>query len=264
MSPPSVVFTDLDGTLLTDGRLVPAARRALDALRRRGIPVVPLTSKTEAELRAWLLELDCGGAGAFENGAGLVTPSGVEILPGAIPVEELQKVLGAAQRAGNVGVTTLAELPAGTLQSLTGLDEGSLAAARSRGWDLPFLADAPTVDALRGALARSPHVRLTAGGTFWHLTGRHDKGGAARRILERLEVRGSTAGLGDAPNDLPFLAEVDVPVIVPGPHGANARLTEGLPGALVAPALAGEGWACAIETLLSGPPSARKSAGATT
>ena len=85
-----VVFTDLDGTLLEeDGSLSKDARAALGTLRTRGVRVVPLTSKTRLELARWLEELGGERWGAFENGAGLMTPSGIEILPGV----EMQKQL---------------------------------------------------------------------------------------------------------------------------------------------------------------------------
>ena len=82
-----VIFTDLDGTLLEeDGSLSPEARAALNALNLRGVRVVPLTSKTRLELDRWLENLGGERWGAFENGAGLITPAGIEVLPGALPV----------------------------------------------------------------------------------------------------------------------------------------------------------------------------------
>ena len=87
-----VIFTDLDGTLLEeDGSLSADARAALSILETRAVRVVPLTSKTRLELCGWLEELGRRSWGAFENGAGLITPSGVEILPGALPVDQASR-----------------------------------------------------------------------------------------------------------------------------------------------------------------------------
>src|SRR5258706_2433166 len=81
------VLTDLDGTLLEpDGSLAPEAREALRELSQRGVPVVPLTSKTRRELADWLGVHDCGRYGSFEKRAGVLTPRGVEIAKGAPPV----------------------------------------------------------------------------------------------------------------------------------------------------------------------------------
>lgn len=247
----SVVFTDLDGTLLSrDGRLEPEARQVLRLLAAIKVPVVPLTSKTEVELREWLGEIGCGGVGAFENGAGLVTPLGVEIFPEAVPVAELREVLVELRQRLQLSISMLNELPDSTLTAITGLAAEALGRARQRAFDLPFLASAAAADRLREALAKLPRIRLTAGGSFWHLHGRHDKADAARRVLALARSQGLSVGLGDAPNDAGFLALVDVPVLVPGPFGIDPRLAEALPRARHAPSGDGEGWSAAVQALL--------------
>jgi mannosyl-3-phosphoglycerate phosphatase len=250
MATPLLVFTDLDGTLLTDGRLTESARGAIDALRVRSIPVVPLTSKTEGELRVWLGTLDSGGVGAFENGAGLVTPSGREILPGAVPVGELRELLDGARRRLGLAISTFEELPDATLTAVTRLEGDELSRARTRAFDLPFLASDADVAALGEALAGMPRVRLVAGGAFWHLLGRHDKADALRHVMRSPGAGGRTVGLGDAPGDISFLKAADVPVIVPGPFGPHPLVREALPRARVAPASGGDGWALAIRAIL--------------
>ncbi len=55
------VLTDLDGTLLEHGGVLgDEARAAIARLRGLGVPVVPLTSKTEVELRMSQLYLSNG------------------------------------------------------------------------------------------------------------------------------------------------------------------------------------------------------------
>lgn len=247
----SVVLTDLDGTLLSrDGRLGPDARRVLRVLSVLKVPVVPLTSKTEAELREWLREIDAGSVGAFENGAGIVTPAGVEIFPEAVGVGELREVLEELRRQLQVPISTLDELPDTTLTAITGLTAEALGRARLRAFDLPFVASDAAAERVRAALREAPRIRLTAGGYFWHLHGRHDKADAARRILALVRNAGRSVGLGDAPNDAGFLALVDVPVLVPGPFGIDSRLAKALPGARHAPTTDGKGWGAAVQALL--------------
>jgi len=247
----SIVLTDLDGTLLSrDGRLEPEARRILRVLSAIKVPVVPLTSKTEVELREWLGEIDAGGVGAFENGAGLVTPAGTEVFPEAVPVGELREVLVELRVRLQLPISMLTELPDATLTAITGLAAEALGRARQRTFDLPLLASATEADRLREAIAGLPRIRLTAGGSFWHLHGRHDKADAARRVLALARSPGFSVGLGDAPNDAGFLALVDVPVLVPGPSGIDPQLLGALPGARQAPAVAAEGWSAAVEALL--------------
>jgi mannosyl-3-phosphoglycerate phosphatase len=247
----SVVLTDLDGTLLSrDGRLEPEVRQVLRVLSAIKVPVVPLTSKTELELREWLGEIDAGGVGAFENGAGLVTPAGVEVFPQAVPVAELREVLLELRQRLQLPISMLSELPDATLTAITGLAAEGLGRARQRAFDLPLLATAAVADRLREAVAELPRIRLSAGGSFWHLHGRHDKADAARRVLALVRSPGLSVGLGDAPNDAGFLSLVDVPVLVPGPYGIDPRLAGELPKARHAPAGDGAGWSAAVRALL--------------
>jgi mannosyl-3-phosphoglycerate phosphatase len=245
-----VVFTDLDGTLLEgDGSLSPEARAAVVALRARGVRVVPLTSKTRLELARWLEILDSGGAGAFENGAGILRNEGTEILPTAVPLRELRAALDALRRQTGRPLFSLEEIPDAEWVRLTGLPLDHAAAARAREFDLPFIVSDGAAAAISSATL-PPRVRLVRGGRFWHLSGLHDKADAARRLLELLRPS-RTIGLGDAPNDAGFLRIVDHPVLVPRKKGVDEGLRTALPDAEVAPAPAGAGWSAAVRALVA-------------
>jgi mannosyl-3-phosphoglycerate phosphatase len=261
-----VVFTDLDGTLLEeDGSLSEDARAAVDDLSRRGIPVVPLTSKTRLELERWIAALDAGGAGSFENGAGILTsgdPTTViprtgegeipgkretEVLPTAVAVGELRLALDALRGQTGLPLRSFEEIPDAEWVRLTGLPLDDAPAARAREFDLPFIVSDGADSALASA-PLPPRVRLVRGGRFWHLSGRHDKGDALRLLAARLGG-GPTIGLGDAPNDIPFLRIVDRPVLVPKKGGVDGTLRAALPDADVAPAPGGAGWSAAARAL---------------
>ncbi len=251
----SVVLTDLDGTLLEpDGRLGREAAEAVARLRALGIPVVPLTSKTERELLEWLEILDAGRFGSFENGAGVVAPEGTEIHPRALPVERLRQVLERAAKGAGAEVRAIDEIPLHELAELTGLGGQDLEAALQRAYDLPFLPPVRGREGMRGALAGLEGVRLTEGGVFWHLTGAHDKGDCAQRIREKLARSGLVVGLGDAPNDASFLSMADLPVLVPGRKGLSPALRKAFPEARIAPGPCGEGWAAAVHAILEEAP----------
>lgn len=75
MKPSLLVFTDLDGTLLDhDDYSFAAARPALDRLAALQVPVIPVTSKTRAEVEQ--LRTRLGNAHPFiaENGAAVYIP----------------------------------------------------------------------------------------------------------------------------------------------------------------------------------------------
>ncbi|HSB64667.1 MAG TPA: HAD-IIB family hydrolase [Thermoanaerobaculia bacterium] len=260
-----VIFTDLDGTLLEeDGSLSEDACATLGALRTRGIRIVPLTSKTRLELAHWLEVLDSAGAGAFENGAGILT-SGIpragdrkilrkeereaEILPAAVPLPELRLALDALRRQTGLPLLSFEEIPDSEWTRTTGLPLEKAAAARAREFDLPFIVSDGAAAAI-SSTTLPPRVRLVRGGRFWHLSGLHDKADAARRLLELLRPS-RTIGLGDAPNDVSFLRIVDHPVLVPTKGGVDGALRAALPDADVAPAPSGAGWSAAVRALVA-------------
>jgi len=245
-----VIFTDLDGTLLEeDGSLSPDASAALGALGARGVRVVPLTSKTRLELAGWLEELGGERWGAFENGAGLITPGGVEILPGALPVDRLRGILRDVRDETCLAIRSMDEMTDEELAERTGLPLTRIPLVRAREFDLPFCAPEGAEEAIASALARRPGTRLTRGDRFFHLLGRHDKADAVRRLVELLRPS-RTIGLGDAPNDATFLSIVDHPVLVPRKAGVDGALRAALPDAAVAPVPAGAGWSAAVRDLV--------------
>jgi mannosyl-3-phosphoglycerate phosphatase len=250
------VLTDLDGTLLEHGAVLgEEARAAVGELRRRGVPVVPLTSKTEVELRGLLAELGLGDVGGFENGAAVIGPGGVVVSEKAVPVDLLERRLGDLSDLCHAPLTPLSELTAAEISRITGLPGERVPAMLARRFGLPFLAPEGAAEALVRAAGRLPGTRLTRGGLFWHLSGEHGKEDALELLLREKLVSRPLAGFGDAPNDAGFLARCDVAVLVPGPSGAvDAGLAAAVPGARPAPFPAGRGWAWAVGALLEEEP----------
>ncbi len=102
---------------------------------------------------------------------------------------------------------------------------------------------------LRGAATRRG-LDVVKGGRFWHLIGHAGKGKAVSMLIEAFRnLFGElvTIGLGDSPNDLPFLQLVEIPVVlgkslknefvsplrerahqyaVPGPEGWNQAVLD--------------------------------------
>jgi mannosyl-3-phosphoglycerate phosphatase len=250
----AAVLTDLDGTLLEHGGVLgEEARAAIARLRRLGVPVVPLTSKTEVELRELLAELDAGGVGGFENGAGIVSPAGVSVSEKAIPLAGLADRLAALERLSAAPLTPVFDLPVAEIRRITGLAEERVPAMLARAFGLPFLAPDGAGPALEEAARGIPGVRLTRGGLFWHLSGDHGKEDALDLLVRSGAAARPFAGFGDAPNDAGFLARCDVAVLLPGPGGAvDPELAAAVPGALVAPLPTGRGWAAAVAGLFPG------------
>ncbi len=242
-SGPVAVFSDLDGTLL-DAKTYrfDAALPALAGLLARRIPLVICSSKTRREVEAWQGRLGTHDPFIFENGGGICVPQGVfpfavegkeadgrTLIALGTPYSLLRSALRELREGLGVRVTGFGDLSAAGVAALTGLPPADVDLARQREFDEPFVFDDPHEprkdEFLRAVEDRG--LRWTRG-AFFHLLGDNDKGAAVRILagFYRRTLPGLvTVGLGDAPNDLPLLGAVDVPVLVQRADGTYAEGT---------------------------------------
>jgi mannosyl-3-phosphoglycerate phosphatase len=258
MSRVALVATDLDGTLLDrDTYGFAAARPALDALRRAGIPLVLCSSKTRAEMVPLAAAIGAAGPLVVENGGAIVEPGGAVLVLG-LRRDRLLEDLPEVARAAGVRVKPFAQMSVAEVASLTGLPEEQAALAMRREYDEPFVVEDasgpdPDVDARLDEAARARGLRVTHGGRLHHLTGPADKGEALRAVTRAAPADGDVIGLGDAANDLPLLLAVTRPIVVPRPDGTvDPALAARLPGVERAPAPGPAGWSAAVLAVLSG------------
>jgi mannosyl-3-phosphoglycerate phosphatase len=259
-----VVVTDLDGCLLDATTYCwEAARPALDALRRRGIPLVLCSSKTRAEMEPLHADLGLDAPYVFENGGGIVFPPGARwsrvarrdggplLVRLGVPLRDLARALMEIAREAGARLRGFSRLSHREVSDLTGLPDPAVARAREREHDEPFLLESGDEAAVRLAAERRG-LRVTKGGRFHHLTGAVDKGKAVRQVLTLLAPAASI-GLGDAENDLGLLDAVDRPILVPRADGSfDPALVVAFPGAERAPSAGPEGWNHAVLHALSG------------
>jgi len=134
----------------------------------------------------------------------------------------------------------------------TGLDLGQARMAKEREFDEPFQfrGSPEKLMELTDAL-RAKGLRVTQG-RLYHILGNNDKGMAVWLLsgMYRKEMGSTiTAGIGDSPNDIPMLEQVDQPIIVQGRTGTydpGIRIPRLWKAEGVGPA----GWNSAVETLL--------------
>jgi mannosyl-3-phosphoglycerate phosphatase len=227
-----VVFTDLDGTFLDhDTYSWAAAAPALAEIRRRGYPLVFVTSKTRAEVAALRADVGLPGEDITENGA---HSRGYEWL--CRQLDEAGRRTGVAVRGFHQmspeEIAQAAALP---------LERARLAAQREHAEPFQILDPERAKDLL--AELEKMGLRWTRGGRFHHVFERGGKGEAVRAMLER--YRGAVSiGLGDAPNDIPMLEAVDYPIVM---RSANeAQLRRALPHAAVTRLPGPAGWSEAL------------------
>jgi mannosyl-3-phosphoglycerate phosphatase len=145
------------------------------------------------------------------------------------------------------------DLTVAEVAGLTGLSLEEAARAKKREYDEPFVLEGPEadLDTVR-RMAQSARLTITRG-RFFHLTGQNDKGRAVRLVKEvyarAVGTIPLTIGLGDNPNDLPLLENVDFPVLVQKPGGryeSSIRLDK----LILAPGEGPTGWSAAVRKLV--------------
>jgi len=262
-----LILTDLDGSLLDhDGYSHEGARPALERIRRRSVPLVFVTSKTRAEVLR--LQEDMGIREPFivENGGGIFFPAAYRDfrIPGAVergahrlilmgrPYAEIRRFV--EDRKPRFAIRGAADLSVEELVNLTGLAPEQARLAKQREFSEPFLLDDDTkLEALREEAAAAG-LTITRGGRFHHLIGiGQDKGEAVRRLTAIFRENTArallTVGIGDRPNDVPMLAAVDIPVLIPHPDGRYEDVK--LPNLVRAPHPGSRGWNEAVRGLLA-------------
>jgi mannosyl-3-phosphoglycerate phosphatase family protein len=260
----------LDGGLLDPiTRDYDAARPAIAALARVGIPLVLCSSRTRREVTLVSRVCGLGAPVVVENGAALLVPEGH--LRGGVPGgerdgdwhvlrlgprrEALRRTLEDLAAEAGVQVRPLGDLADGERRRLGGLASLLGPAAAAREHTEPFLLEGEAEEAALARAAEARGLRLTRGRSFWPLCGGADKGLAVRTLLALYEREGRrrvAVGLGCWPVDLPMLRAVGRPIVIPGPGGrVDPALAEGLPGAERAWQPGPRGWSDAVLSALA-------------
>lgn len=231
------MFTDLDGTLLDHKSYsFRGAVCALDLLRRRQVPVVPVSSKTAPEIELWMRQLGLAGPYIYENGGGIMIPRDffpdrprsvvedggswrLDVGDDIISVRE--ELLELSRRSG-FQYRGFGEMTVEEVARLTGLKGGEVEMCLNRRHDEPFIINGPYDWDVITTEAAGMGLMVTRGDRFFHAARGCDKGmavdilaGLARQAWGNM----ATVGIGDSLNDLPLLEAVDTAYLVQKPGG---------------------------------------------
>ena len=240
----TLVFTDLDGTLLDhDNYSFSAAAPALARLADLGVIWVLNTSKTDAELRQLAGQLANPYPFIIENGAAVVVPAGCDLL-GDVDLELIngQRVKSFARRRSEIvqllcdwrqqsgyRFSGFADYDAPTLCKITGLSLGEAELALQRDYSEPIRWDDSAGRWLEFTeLLAAEGLQALKGGRFIHIMGAADKGRAMAWLTSCLypsEPAPRVIALGDSGNDIAMLARADIGVVVRSPHHAPPHIS---------------------------------------
>ncbi|MGD1852860.1 MAG: HAD-IIB family hydrolase [Leptolyngbyaceae cyanobacterium] len=264
-----IIFTDLDGTLLNGetydyGGAVPVIQQ----LKSLKIPVVPVTSKTRAEVTT--LRQDVGLSDPFvtENGSGIfieVNHNPFDQPPGEQEGDFYVVDLGCPYVQARAGLRVIAnelrhsllgfgDMTIARLEKYTGLSAKDAQEAKAREFSEPFITPkAVTAEQIVEAV-EAVGFKVVVGDRFSHLIGPEaGKGNAVKRLValyQSILPAGETivtVGLGNSPNDLDMLENVDHAIVLPGVDGPHPQLCDR--GFAIAPSSAPQGWVDAVTAI---------------
>ena len=269
-SPFIIIFTDLDGTLLDHNSYGwQKAEPALRLCRERRIPLIPVSSKTRAEIRALQQELGLSSPFISENGGGIFFPKEGEyphpsdaILSHGVRKWSMGPAYGFLVKAlkeirDELGwkIRGFSEMTPEEISSITGLGLASARLASQREYDEPFVLmeeGGCDMDALNHAASKKG-LRITKGGRFYHLHGKSDKGEAMGRLVAWYRTYHPsllTIALGDSPVDFSMLERADYPVLIRSSN-QYPELQKMIPRLRVTQESGPKGWNAAVLGILN-------------
>ncbi len=241
----------------------------LQTLKDRGIPVIPVTSKTRAEVETLIQQIGLTDPFVVENGSAIYMPR--DTCPFELPAGEdvgpyRVVALGVAYVMARAGLKAIAQdmgrplkgfgdLSVEQVQQLTGLSLADAHEAKTREFTEPFLTPKNTPPETLKAAVEAMGFKVVVGDRFSHLIGGNaGKGLAVHHLVERYattlpaEETIVTVGLGNSPNDLDMLENVDHAIVLPSESGPHPQLANR--DWTIAPQPAPTGWAIAVTDIL--------------
>lgn len=262
-----LVFTDLDGTLL-DHRTYSfePALPAVNALKKKNIPIIFCTSKTRAEIEKVRSEIQNFDPFISENGGAVFIPKGCFshkfhfsredsnyfIIELGTRYSELRKTLNQISAPLPEKIKGFGDFTAKEVAHLCGFSLVQAELAKKREYDEPFILNDESLMNEIQKMAPRLNLQVSRGGRFYHLIGNNDKGKAVlilKSLYEENWKNLKTIAVGDSLNDLPMLEAVDYPILVQKPDGNHDPLIR-LDNLILASGAGPAGWSKGIFNLL--------------
>lgn len=226
-----LVFSDLDGTLLTHSSYSFApAKEALSLLKSKSIPLILTTSKTFSEVVKIQKELQIREPFIVENGAGIFIPSEC-VLAKTLPFKEdwikvshsysyIELRLFFTNMQREYPIKGFGDMSVEEVMSHTGLKQENALDAMKRDFTEPFIIDDFSYIQELKVKANKEGLDIVQGGRFFHLISlNQDKATAMLNLThlydEYFDCSHTKIALGDSENDFSMIKEADIGVLIP-------------------------------------------------
>lgn len=237
MKTKTVIFADLDGTLLDEKYECKTTKPIVDKLAALGGSIVFCSSKTRSEIEYYRKAVGVNEPFISENGAAIYIPknyfpfsyactktSSYNIIKLGASYETLRQKLSRIKCLTASKIVGFGDMTIQEIAHDSGLTLKLAEYAKKREHNEPF----KIVEGNRARILqaiKSEGLYCTEGGRYFHLIGNTDKGKAVailKTLYFRMFGKVETFGIGDGPNDLPMLKVVDRPFLIRKTAGLNA------------------------------------------
>ena len=235
----TLVFTDLDGTLLDhENYHFDPAMPMIQQLKEANVPIIPVTSKTRAEVMSIMRKLHLRSPFVVENGAAVFIPEGYfseqpedTILHQGFWVHALSEkrgfwiaILAEIKLQFPGQFTSFSSMSVEDIANATGLsiEEAYLADCREYSEPILWLGDKKSKAAFKQALS-DRGLSIVEGGRFMHFAVDTNKGQAVKWLIDCFKNVDAgnqfySIGLGDGENDVSMLQQVDQAILIRSPN----------------------------------------------
>lgn len=229
-----LLFTDLDGTLIDHHTYSPTiAKKALKMLDEKDIPIIFCSSKTISEQLHLQKKLGINHPFIVENGSAIAVPKGYFsfALEKAVQVSESHDLIVLARKNATDIKNALKRINEDfklhlfgyaksndkAIAAITGLKGKAVQRAKERLFTESLFSEKPSLEAMK--MLDSFGLCTLQGGRFLTVQDKEvDKGKAVKQVADLFQdlwqEKPLTVGIGDSPNDEPFLKVVDRPFLV--------------------------------------------------
>jgi mannosyl-3-phosphoglycerate phosphatase family protein len=267
----TLIFTDMDGTLLDHYTYeFTAVSSLLTQLENHHIPVIPVSSKTKAELSYLRDKLNNTHPFIVENGAAIYIPehyfseqpadtelnNGFWIKSFVEPRQHWQKMLDSLAERFGIHYKTFDQVGVEGIMDMTGLDYDSALRASQRqfGEPLAWYGSTHQKQQFINALTKLG-ANVLQGGRFMHISGSSDKGKALIWLTEQYTSHYNMSSLktiaaGDSQNDQAMLENANIALVIKSPVHDFPTLDR-TDNCYYSEQCGPEGWSNSMKTILS-------------